>query len=78
MGAVLSLSEGGCLLRSDERFERGAQIDLQFALPQFGMVDAHAECRYAQGQDLGLAFADANAETRQTIASYVTARLASA
>lgn len=76
MGAVLSLSEGGCLLRSSERFARGAQIDLQFALPQFGLIHTHAECRYAQGDDLGLAFGDAPAEVRRTIAHYVTSRLA--
>lgn len=76
MGAVLSLSEGGCLLRSSDGFARGAQIDLQFALPQFGLIKTHAECRYAQGKDLGLAFGDAHSETRRTIAHYVTSRLA--
>jgi hypothetical protein len=76
MGAVLSLSEGGCLLRSGERFARGAQIDLQFALPRFGLINTHAECRYAQGDDLGLAFGAAHSEARRSIAYYVTSQLA--
>ncbi len=77
MGAVLSLSKGGCLLRSSEGFARGAEIDLQFALPQFGLIKTHAECRYAQGEDLGLAFSDAGSQVQQTIAHYITSRLAS-
>jgi hypothetical protein len=76
MGAVLSSSEGGCLLRSTEGFDRGAQIDLQFALPKFGLISTPAECRYAEGTDVGLAFAEANQETRHTIAHYVAAQLA--
>ncbi|MFK7896171.1 MAG: PilZ domain-containing protein [Myxococcota bacterium] len=76
MGAVLSLSEGGCLLRSQEGFQRGARIELQFALPAFGLVTANAECRYAKGTDLGLAFPEAGQETRSAIAHFVTAQLA--
>lgn len=76
MGAVLSISEGGCLLRSSEGFDRGAQIDLQFALPQFGLISTPAECRYAEGADVGLAFPETNPETRHRIAHFVTSQLA--
>jgi hypothetical protein len=78
LGAVLSLSEGGCLLRSGERLARGSTLSLQFALPNYGLISTQAECRYARESDSGLAFADSNADVRDTIAHYVTAQLAAA
>ncbi len=56
IGAVLSLSESGCLLRTSEAFRRGTQISLQFALPDYGRVSTRAECRYTRRGDAGLAF----------------------
>ncbi len=76
IGAVLSLSEGGCLLRSGERLARGAWIELQFALPSFGLIATRAECRYAREGDAGLAFAESAPDVRHTIAHYVTSQLA--
>lgn len=77
IGAVLSLSEGGCLLRSGERLPRGARLSLQFALPSHGLISTQAECRYARSSDSGLAFSDSSADVRHTIAHYVTSQLAS-
>jgi hypothetical protein len=78
IGAVLSLSEGGCLLRSGEVLSRGATIRLQFALPDYGLISTQAECRYARETDAGLAFADSGGDVRHTIAHFVTAQLAAA
>ena len=76
IGAVLSLSEGGCLLRSGERIARGARVDLQFALPSFGLISTRAECRYAREGDAGLAFEASGADVRHTISHFVTSQLA--
>ena len=77
IGAVLSLSEGGCLLRSGERLSRGARLNLQFALPSYGLISTWAECRYARESDSGLAFSESSADVRHTIAHFVTSQLAS-
>lgn len=76
LGAVLSLSEGGCLLRSGESLARGATLQIQFALPDYGLISTQAECRYAREGDAGLAFAGSESAVRHTIAHYVTAQLA--
>ena len=76
IGAVLSLSEGGCLLRTGEPLRKGAKLDLQFALPDYGLISTRAECRYVRRGDAGLAFAAPSADVRHTIAHYVTCELA--
>jgi len=76
LGAVLSLSEGGCLLRTGEKLSRGAKLDLQFALPNYGLIATRAECRYARESDAGLAFSEFTADVRHTIAHFVTSQLA--
>lgn len=76
IGAVLSLSEGGCLLRTRDELRRGAQVDLQIALPHYGMISTRAECRYSSRGNIGLAFTDPAPDTRQTISNYVTLELA--
>ena len=76
IGAVLSLSEGGCLLRTGEDLRTGARLNLQFALPDYGLVSTRAECRYRRGDDAGLAFGDDSPEVRQPIAHFVTRELA--
>lgn len=77
IGAVLSLSEGGCLLRSGDPVAPGAAVQLQFALPSHGLVSTHAECRYARSGDAGLAFAGGSSELRHAISHFVTLQLAS-
>lgn len=78
IGAVLSLSEGGCLLRTRELLRKGSTLDVQFALPDYGLVSARAECRYVRHGDAGLAFAKPPPDVRNTIAHYVTRELAAA
>lgn len=74
--AVLSLSEGGCLLRSGEPLEPGSSLHLQFALPTFGVISTPAECRYARAGEAGLAFSAPDDAVRHEISHFVTARLA--
>jgi len=76
IGAVLSLSEGGCLLRTPEKLRKGHQVNLQFALPEYGLVSTRAECRYKREGDAGMAFSEPPADIRQTIAHFVTFQLA--
>ena len=77
IGAVLSLSEGGCLLRTSESFRKGAKVDLQFALPDYGLISTPARCRYMRRSDAGLEFDRPTPDIRHTIAHYVTLQLAS-
>jgi hypothetical protein len=76
VGAVLSLSEGGCLLRTTNGLRKGAKLDLQFALPEFGLVSTPARCRYIRKGDAGLEFFEPELDLRQSIGHFVTARLA--
>jgi hypothetical protein len=77
LGAVLSLSEGGCLLRTDDRLRKGSRVDLQFALPDYGLVSTPARCRYTRRGTAGLEFTPPP-DTRLTIAHFVTQQLAAA
>jgi hypothetical protein len=47
-GAVLSLSEGGCLLRTTEAMEPGIRFNLQFAIPGGQLITARARCVYSE------------------------------
>lgn len=76
IGAVLSLSEGGCLLRTTEKLRKGSRVDLQFALPDYGLVSTSAQCRYRRKGDSGMVFDDPAADIRNTIAHFVTLQLA--
>jgi hypothetical protein len=70
-GAILSLSERGCLLRSRERLRSRRPLDLWFALPRDGLVHVLAEPRYAEGTCTGLVFRETSPECRAAIARYV-------
>ena len=76
IGAVLSLSEGGCLLRTNEMLKRGAKLNLQFALPEYGLVSTAAQCRYVRKGDAGIEFERPAVDIRQSIAHFVTLQLA--
>lgn len=75
-GAIVSLSEGGCLIRTSEQFGHGAQMDLQFALPEQGIVSAQAECLYRRENELGLVFSETSERNRRVIDDFVATRLA--
>jgi hypothetical protein len=76
IGAVVSLSEGGCLLRTDDRLKKGAGLEIQFALPDFGLISTIAECRYVRRAGAGLAFAAPSSDIKHTISHFVTLKLA--
>ncbi len=75
VGSVLSLSEGGCLFRGSEPIERGQQMNLQFALPESGLLTTRAMCVHFAGAEAGLAFQEADGELRRSIGHYVQGRL---
>jgi hypothetical protein len=78
VGQVVSLSEGGCLFRSAEPIQPGTQMNLQFALPRWGLVATRAECVHSGRAGAGLRFTAAAPEARHHIADFVAQRLASA
>lgn len=75
-GAILSISEGGCLLRS--KAPSDDRVDLWFALPGEGLVAVEAERAYRAGEHTGFVFHDVRDDLRQAIADYVADSLASA
>ena len=75
-GAILSISEGGCLLRSKPQSDE--RVDLWFALPGEGLVAVQAERAYQAGEHTGFVFHDVRDELRNAIADYVVDSLASA
>jgi len=71
-GAVLSLSENGCLLRSEQSPPLGSCFELSFSLPGSGPVALRAEAAYQLVPDLGVVFSGIAARTRQAIGDFVT------
>lgn len=71
-GAVLCLSERGCLLRSAEELDPDHSMNLQFALPEFGLINLRARCIGARGMQTGVAFVDPSKPVRKTISEYVS------
>jgi len=77
-GAVLSLSENGCLLRSTEEVPLGSEVDISFELPRIGRVQVAGETAYQLVPDLGLVFSSIEPDIRADITSYVTQVLSTA
>jgi hypothetical protein len=75
-GAVLSLSENGCLLRSPEPLLLGSRIALGFDLPRSGKVEVDAEIAYQLVPDMGVVFNATSPSVREAIGAYVAAALA--
>lgn len=76
VGHVVSLSVGGCFMKSQEILPIGARLSVQFALPHNGIVSTRAECVHATDDGVGLAFTDSPDATIQEIAGFVSTRLA--
>lgn len=70
-GAIVSLSEGGCLVRSTQRLDSRRRLQLWFPLPDAGLVEVTARPVYHRGTYLGLAFHELAEATRHAIASCV-------
>jgi len=77
-GAILSLSEKGCLLRSTVRLPGDGPLKLQFALPDRGLIDTWAAPCNKAGRELGLVFDELPDASRFMIADFVTTSLTTA
>ena len=74
-GAILSLSEKGCLLRSASSLPGYGSLHLQFMLPDGGPIYTRAEPRHEAGNESGLAFERLADASRAAIAEFVTSSL---
>jgi hypothetical protein len=74
-GAIISLSEGGCRLRSAESLSGDERLNLQFALPGIGLVYTWAKPLYREGRETGLAFERLPEKFRSAISEFVTQSL---
>ena len=70
-GAVLALSENGCLLRSPEPLLLGSRIDLSFELPKAGAINLQAEVAYQLVPESGLIFLATLPTDRSAISDFV-------
>ena len=77
VGAILSISSGGCLLQSREPVEPDSRFNVQFALPEYGLVDLRGRAIHRRGDFAGVAFPTVPEQARTAIESFVTERLAS-
>lgn len=77
-GAILSLSEKGCLLRSTVSLPGEGALKLQFALPDQGLIHTWAEPYSKAGRELGLVFEGLPEASRLAISDYVTTCLTAA
>ncbi len=75
-GAVLSLSENGCLLRSPEPLLLGSRIALGFELPRSGKLEVDAEIAYQLVPDMGVVFNATSPSVREAIGAFVASALA--
>lgn len=76
MGAVVCLSEGGCLFRTSEPMVTDQPITLLFPLPLGTMISTRAHVIDQRGESVALAFDDAEPPVREAVAQYVEQRLA--
>jgi len=74
-GAVLSLSENGCLLRSPEPLALGSRLGLSFELPLSGRLELDGEVAYQLVPDAGVIFHATAPSHRAAIARFVTQTL---
>jgi hypothetical protein len=75
-GSVLSLSENGCLLRTQEPMPLGSSLEISFDLPRTGRIETRAEASYQLIPDFGLVFQSTPAASREAIRTFVEAHLA--
>ncbi len=76
MGAVVSLSEKGCLFRTSQSLTTDQRLNLLFPLPRGQMITARARVIGQRGPSVGLVFDDMALPVREAVAHYVEERLA--
>jgi len=74
-GAILSLSEKGCLLRSVSPLPGTGALHLQFMLPDEGPIYTRANPCHQSGNESGLAFERLPEASRAAIAGFVARSL---
>ena len=74
-GAIISLSERGCRLRSTESLSGDESLKLQFALPGSGLIYTWAKPCYRAGNETCLVFESLSENLRSTISEFVTQSL---
>jgi len=74
-GAVLSLSESGCLLRSTEPQMLGSRFTLSFTLPRAGTLELDGEVTYQLVPDLGMTFHATAPADRAAISDFINRSL---
>ena len=77
-GAVLSLSENGCLVSTPEPMDLGAELEVSFELPGGQLIQTRAETAYQLTSGTGLVFQVTQAASRRAILSFVEEHLAAA
>ena len=75
-GALLSLSENGCLVRTSDPIDLGAELEIAFELPRVGLIQTRAETAYQLVSETGLVFQATPAASRRAILSFVVENLA--
>jgi hypothetical protein len=75
-GALLSLSENGCLVRTPEQIALGTELEVAFALPRGGLIQTRAETAYRLVADTGLVFQATPPASRRAIVRFVEQQLA--
>ena len=75
-GALLSLSENGCLVRTPEPMDLGAELEVAFELPLAGRIETRAESSYQLVSEVGLVFQGTPPASRRAIQSWVEQNLA--
>jgi len=73
--SILSLSEGGCLVRSREALPLGSRLEVSFDLPRTGTLELYADAAYQLVPDTGLVFSGVRQEERKAIQTFVSAAL---
>ena len=76
MGAIVSLSEKGCLFQTTESMAIDQRLNLLFPLPMGQMVRARARVIGQRGPSVGLVFDHMAPAIREAVARYVEGRLA--
>jgi hypothetical protein len=74
-GAVLSLSENGCLLRSIEPLTLGSRVQIRIELPRSGPLSLAAETAYQLLPDHGMVFHATSPQERAALSEFVTEKL---
>ena len=75
-GALVSLSQEGCLFRSGEAMAEGLELNMLFPLPLGRMVSTRARVVSRHGELVGMQFTSQAETIRNAVGEYVEVRLA--